>query len=44
MVDTITEQIVEVGIEIVNTELVKDEHMQPFNHFGSASSTDDLDA
>ncbi|MDF9748265.1 Lrp/AsnC family transcriptional regulator [Natrinema salsiterrestre] len=39
-VDTVTGQIDDLGLEIVSTEIVKEEHIQPFNHFGPAPSTD----
>ncbi|WP_226479545.1 Lrp/AsnC family transcriptional regulator [Natrinema amylolyticum] len=40
-VDTVTGKITDFGLEIVNTEIVKEEHVQPFNHFGPAPSTDE---
>ncbi|MFP8958826.1 Lrp/AsnC family transcriptional regulator (plasmid) [Natrialbaceae archaeon A-CW3] len=40
-VDTVTGKITDLGLEIVNTEIVKEEHIQPFNHFGPAPSTDE---
>ncbi|NUC72612.1 Lrp/AsnC family transcriptional regulator [Haloterrigena sp. SYSU A558-1] len=39
-VDNVTGKISDLGIEIVSTEIVKEEHVQPFNHFGPAPSTD----
>ncbi|AHG01892.1 Lrp/AsnC family transcription regulator (plasmid) [Halostagnicola larsenii XH-48] len=40
-VDTVTEKIDKLDLEIVSTEIVKEEHVQPFNHFGPAPSTDE---
>lgn len=40
-VDTVAEKIDDLGLEIVSTEVVKDEKVQPFNHFGPAPSTDE---
>ena len=33
-VDSITEQIDELGMDIVSTDIIKVERTQPFNHFG----------
>jgi len=40
-VDTITAKIAELGLEIVGVDVVKTDHVQPFNHFGPAPSTDE---
>lgn len=42
-VETITANIADVGLEIVDVDVVKTEHVQPFNHFGPAPSTDESD-
>lgn len=34
-VDRITERVIELGLEIDSVDLVKELHVQPFNHFGS---------
>ncbi|OVE86234.1 Lrp/AsnC family transcriptional regulator [Natronolimnobius baerhuensis] len=43
-VDTVTGKITDLGLEIMSTEIVKEEHVQPFNHFGPAPSTDEDEA
>lgn len=40
-VDIVTGKVDDLGLEIVSTEIVKEEHVQPFNHFGPAPSTDE---
>lgn len=39
-VETITGEIDGLGLDIVSTDVVKKEHLQPFDHFGLDSSTD----
>ena len=38
-VDTITAKIAALGIEIITTNVIKEDHVQPFDHFGPAPST-----
>lgn len=40
-VDIIVEKIAALGLEIVSTEVVKEEHVQPFDHFGPEPTIDD---
>lgn len=37
-VDSITEQIHELGMDIVSTDIVKTERIQPFDHFGEGAT------
>lgn len=30
----ITDELSDIGLEVVNTKIIKDTHLQPFNHFG----------
>ncbi|QLD90272.1 Lrp/AsnC family transcriptional regulator [Natronomonas salina] len=30
----ITDEISDIGLDVVNTKIIKDTHVQPFNHFG----------
>ncbi|WP_436907954.1 Lrp/AsnC family transcriptional regulator [Halosimplex marinum] len=40
-VDDLLAEITELGIEIGSSDIVKTEHVQPFNHFGTGEPTDD---
>jgi Lrp/AsnC family transcriptional regulator, leucine-responsive regulatory protein len=37
-VDSITEQVHELGMDIVSTDIVKTERIQPFDHFGEGAT------
>lgn len=30
----ITDELSDIGLDVVNTKIIKDTHLQPFNHFG----------
>jgi DNA-binding Lrp family transcriptional regulator len=41
--DTISAKIDALGLEIISTDVVKETHIQPFDHFGPAPQTDNSD-